>query len=276
MIEQLHAWFVEPFAFGFMQRALAALLLASVAGGLVGAYVVLRRLAFLGSAIAHTLLPGLVVAVLRGFDLFLGGLVAAIATALGIGWVSRRTTLREDVAIGVVHPAFFALGILLASRTGSFRGLDHVLFGSALGVNGRDLAVMAGATVLIAAVLAALHKELELSTVDERYARLVGFRPGMLRDLLLVLVAVAVVATVPAIGLLLTSAFLVTPAATAALVCRRLVPMLVASVAFAATASLAGLLVSYHLDVAVGAAVVVAASLQFLVVALARRRRSRT
>src|SRR5690606_10150977 len=122
-------WLLEPFTFGFMQRGLAAGVLAGIACAVLSAFVVWRRMAFVGDAMAHTILPGVVIAFLRGANLFVGALIAAIITALGIGWFSRDREVREDTAIGVMFSGFFALGILLLSRVSSYRDLTHILFG---------------------------------------------------------------------------------------------------------------------------------------------------
>src|SRR5882757_3712283 len=135
-------WLIEPFRYGFMQYALLAALLVGLTCAVLGAYVVQRRMAFIGDALAHTTLPGLVVAHLFGWSLSLGGLLTAVCTALGIGWVSRKQTIKEDTAIGVAFTGMFALGVLLMSRARSFRDLSHMLFGNILGVSAGDLMLM--------------------------------------------------------------------------------------------------------------------------------------
>jgi manganese/iron transport system permease protein len=154
-------WLLEPLSFGFMRTGLAAAVLVGVTCAVLGTYVVLRRMAFIGDALAHTVLPGLVVAYLNSWNLFGGALVAGLLTALGIGWVSRRNTVREDTAIGVLFTAMFALGILLMSQARSFRDLSHMLFGNILGVRTLDLLLIVVVALLVLITLWLLHKELE-------------------------------------------------------------------------------------------------------------------
>jgi manganese/iron transport system permease protein len=215
-------------------------------------------MAFIGDALSHTVLPGLVVAYLNQWNLFGGAVVASILTALGIGWLSRRQAIREDTAIGVLFTGMFALGILFMSTVRSFRDFSHILFGYILGVTPDQLVVIAVIAVVILVTLFVLHKELELSSFDPIHAEVIGLRVDRLRYVLLVLMALAVVAAVQAVGVVLTSALLVVPAAAASLVTRRLPAMMLLSVVMAVFSSLAGLFISYRVDVSSGAAIVLA------------------
>lgn len=266
---------LEPWRHDFMVRAFATVILAGALCGVVGVYVVLRRMAFVGSALAHTVLPGLVFAFLQGLNLLLGAILAAVASALGIGWLTRRTAVREDTAIGVVYPACFALGILLMSRTGSYRSFDGLLFGSPLTVTRTDLALMAGLAAIVLALLGLLHKELELSSVDDAYARAIGVGPDRLRYVLLVAIALTVVATLASVGLLLTSALLVAPAAAGVRLARSLTRAMVASAVIGALSGVGGLYVAWYADVAPGAAIVLLATAAFGLAAAFRTWRDR-
>lgn len=272
-------WLIEPFDYPFMRTALVAVMLVSLACATLGAYVVLRRLAFLGDALAHTAMPGLVVAYLLGWSLFGGALVAGIATALAIGWLARRGVLREDSAIGLVFTALFALGILLLSTTRSYRDLSHILFGNVLGVGGGDLVALGVVAAVVLVALVALHKELELASFDETHARVMGLDANRLRQALLVLLALAVVSGIQAVGVVLTSALLVTPAATASLVARTLPGLMAWGLAVAVVSGVAGLYVSYYASVSSGASIVLSATACFALVwagrTLARRARAR-
>ncbi len=249
-------WLLEPFRFSFMQTGLTAALLVGITCATLGAYVVLRRMAFIGDALAHTVLPGLVVAYLGGWSLFGGALLAGLLTALGIGWVSRRGAVREDTAIGVLFTAMFALGILLMSRVRSFRDLSHILFGNVLGVRTVDLVQMAAIAAGVLLTLFLLHKELELTSYDPTYAEVIGLSADRMRMVLLVLLAFTVVACIQIVGVILTSAMLVTPAAAAALLTNRLPRMMGLATLIAIGSSLIGLYASYYADVASGAAIV--------------------
>ncbi|MFQ3662690.1 MAG: metal ABC transporter permease [Chloroflexaceae bacterium] len=249
-------WLLEPFRFTFMQTGLAAAILVGITCATLGAYVVLRRMAFIGDALAHTVLPGLVVAYLGGWSLFGGALLAGLLTALGIGWVSQRGAVREDTAIGVFFTAMFALGILLMSRVRSFRDLSHILFGNVLGVQTTDLAQMVAIAAGVLLTLFLLHKELELTSYDPTYAEVIGLSADRMRMVLLVLLAFTVVACIQIVGVILTSAMLVTPAAAAALLTNRLPRMMGLAALIAIGSSLIGLYASYYADVASGAAIV--------------------
>jgi manganese/iron transport system permease protein len=249
-------WLTDPLAYSFMQTALLTAVLVGGTCAALGAYVVLRRMAFIGDALAHTALPGLVVAYLNGWSLFGGAMVAGLVTALGIGWLSRRETLREDTAIGVLFSGMFALGIFMISRTRGFRDLSHILFGNVLSVTASDLRLTAGIAVVVLAVLMLLHKEMELTSVVPLHAAAIGLSPDALRYILLALLALTVVAGIHAVGIILISALLVTPAAAASLLSNRLPRIMVISAVVAITSAVIGLYVSYYFNVSSGAAIV--------------------
>jgi manganese/iron transport system permease protein len=249
-------WLIEPLQYPFIVTGLIATMLIGVTCATLGVYVVLRRMAFLGDALSHAVLPGLVVAHLNGWSLSLGALVAGLLTALGIGWVSRREAIREDTAIGVLFTAAFALGVTMISTTRSFRDLSHMLFGNVLGIGTGDLILIAAVAVFVIAALAVFHKELELASFDPIFARSVGLEPDVVRYGLLGLLALTVVISIQAVGVLLTSALLVTPAAAASLVTDRLPKMMVVSALTALVAAIVGLYASYYLNVPSGAAIV--------------------
>jgi len=253
-------WVIEPFRYQFMQRGLLAVVLIGVACALIGVYVVLRRMAFIGDALSHTVLPGLVVAYLNQWNLFAGALLAGVLTAVGIGWLSRRDEIREDTAIGVVFTGMFALGILLMSTLRSFRDLTHILFGNILGVSAGDLVLIGAVTGLVLLVLALLHKELELTSYDPTHARVIGLDADRLRYVLLVLLALTIVTGIQAVGVVLVSALLITPAAAAALLTRSMPRMLLLASAIAVLSGVAGLYVSFYAEVASGAAIVLLAT----------------
>jgi manganese/iron transport system permease protein len=222
-------------------------------------------MAFIGEALSHTVLPGLVVAYLRGWNLLIGALIAGVITALGIGWLSRRNEVREDTAIGIMFTGMFALGILLISTARSFRDLSHMLFGNILGVTSGDLIFIAVVAAAVLLALALLHKELELTSFDPIHAEVIGLRPGALRYVLLLLLALAVVASIQAVGVVLTSALLITPAAAAALLTDRLPRMMLVATLIAVGSGMLGLYASYYFAVSSGAAIVLACTTCFAV-----------
>lgn len=268
-------WLVEPLRYPFMQTGLLAAVLVGVACATLGVYVVLRSMAFIGDALAHTVLPGLVAAYLLGLNLLGGAVVAGVGTALGIGWLSRRGALREDAAIGVVFTGMFALGILLMSTANSFRDLSHMLFGNILGITPADLALIAVLALVVLCVLFAFHKELELTSFDPAHARAIGLGADGVRYGLLVLLSLTVVAGIQAVGVVLISALLITPAAAASLVTDSLPRMMLVSSAIAVFSGAAGLYASYYLNVSSGAAIILACTACFGVAWMLRAARRR-
>jgi manganese/iron transport system permease protein len=268
-------WLIEPFRYGFMQTALAAAIFVGLTCAVLGAYVVQRRMAFVGDAMSHTTLPGLVIAYLFGWNLSLGALAAAVLAAVGIGWISRRQAVKEDTAIGVVFTGMFALGIFLMSRARSFRDLSHMLFGNILGVGWDDLQLMAGVTGVVLLSLFLFHKELELTCFDATHAEVIGIRSDWLKYLLLVLLALAVVSGIQAAGVILTSALLVTPAATASLLTDRFPRTMLVAAGISVASSVIGLYASYYLQASSGAAIVLTCTAVFVLVWLARSIKER-
>jgi len=263
-------WLIEPFRHAFMQHALLAAVLVGITCAVLGVHVVQRRMAFIGDALAHTTLPGLVVAHLFGWSLSLGGLAAALATALLIGWASRRQAVKEDTAIGVVFTGMFALGVLLMSRTRSYRDLTHMLFGNVLGVTTEDLWFIGGVSAFVLLALALFHKELELTGFDPTHAEAIGLRADLMRFLLLGLLALAVVTGIQTVGVILTNALLITPAATAALLTDRMPRRMFIGAVLATVCSVAGLTLSYLAETSSGAAIVLSCTAVFVVASAGR------
>ncbi|GBD18507.1 Manganese transport system membrane protein MntB [bacterium HR27] len=266
---------LEPLRYGFLLRALVAAILVGATCALVGSYVVLKGLAFIGDALAHVAFTGIVVAFLAGFSFYVGALAAAIAAGLGIGWVTRRVGLSTDTAIGIVFSGVFALGVVLMAigiRTYTVDLFSYV-FGDILAVRARDLWLIAAAGALVLTVMLALYKELLFAHFDPVVAEAAGLPVGALQLLLLLLLSITVVVSVQAVGVVLVLAMLVTPAATAALVARRMPSMMVLAVLFGAVAALVGFYLSYYLSVPSGGAIVLVATVLFLAVATIVRGR---
>jgi ABC-type Mn2+/Zn2+ transport system permease subunit len=267
-------WLTEPFTLQFMQRALAASLIVGVVCSVLGCFVVLRSMAFLGDALAHAILPGIAVAYLLGVNLMAGALVAALVVAFGIGLFSREGTIREDTAIGILFAAALSLGVLLISTVRTYAtDLTHILFGNVLGVTGADLWLTGGLAALVLVVLLVLYKEFVLAAFDPVLAHTLGRRPELMRSLMLVLLALTIVVSLQTVGVGLVAAMLVTPAATASLLTRRLPAMMAVSATVGALSSVVGLYLSYYLDVASGAAIVLTATALFVAAFLVAPRR---
>ena len=269
-------WLVEPLQHGFMRQALLASVLVGVTCSSLGVYVVLRRMAFLGDAIAHTTLPGLVIAYLNRWSLLWGAVVSAILTALGIGWLSRNQRLREDTAIGVVFSGMFALGIVMVSKAQSYRDFSHMLFGNVLGVTDSDLIGISIVSVVVLGTLFAVNKEMALTTVDPHHAQTIGLSAKRLRYLLLIILALAIVAGIQSVGVVMTTALMVTPAAAASLITRQLRGMFAWSAVISVLSNCIGLYASFYLSISSGGAIVLACTILFGLVFVATRfRRSR-
>lgn len=270
----MSTWLSEPFALGFMQRALAASLIVGVLCSIVGCFVILRAMAFLGDALAHAILPGVAVAYLLGVNLLAGALVAVIVVALGIGALSHRGGLKEDTAIGILFAAALALGVVLMSTVRSYAtDLTHILFGNVLGVGAGDLWLTGSLAIVVLAVIVVFFKELQLATFDPILAHVIGRRPELLRVGMLVFLALTIVVSLQTVGIGLVTAMLVTPAAAAFMLTRRLSAMMAIAAVIGALTSVAGLYVSYYLDVASGAAIVLCATAVFAVVYVVAPRR---
>jgi manganese/iron transport system permease protein len=267
-------WLTAPFALDFMQRALMASLIVGVLCSVLGCFVVLRGMAFLGDALAHAILPGVAIAYLLGANLLAGALVAALAVAAGIGLVSRHGAVKEDTAIGILFAAALALGVVLISTVRSYAtDLTHILFGNVLGVSTGDLWLTALLALGVLATVLLLFKEFLLSSFDPVLAHTLRRRPELLRFLMLVLLALTVVVSLQTVGVGLVAAMLVTPAAAAYLLTRRLSTMMAVAALIGAASSVAGLYASYYLNVASGAAVVLVATGIFLVAFVAAPQR---
>lgn len=258
-------WLLEPLRYEFMTRGLLAALMVGVICSVIGCYVVLRSMAFMGDALAHAILPGVAIAYLLKGDLLIGALAAAIVVALGIGFDSRQGTIKEDTAIGVFFAAALALGVLLMSTARTFAtDLTHILFGNVLGVSPSDLALTAGLGVIVLLAIALLYKPFLVISFDTVLATTLRWPVGLLRATMLVLLALTIVVSLQTVGVGLVAAMLVTPAATAYLLTRRLPAMMLTAASIGALSSLAGLYLSYYLNVASGAAVVLVATAIFL------------
>ncbi len=255
----------EPLTYTFMQRGLAASVIVGVVCAVIGSYVVLRGMAFLGDALAHAILPGVAIAYITGANLTVGALIAAVIVALLIGLFTRQGTIREDTAIGILFAAALSLGVaIISSIRTSAVDLSHILFGNMLGVSSTDLWLAAGLGLLVLAVIVVLYRPFLVVSFDPTLAATLRWPGEFFRILLLVLLALTVVISLQTVGIGLVAAMLVTPAATAYLLTRRLDRMMVLSAALGALASIIGLYISYYANIASGAAVVLVATGFFL------------
>jgi ABC-type Mn2+/Zn2+ transport system permease subunit len=212
-------WLLAPLSYEFMQRGMAASIMVGILCALVGCYVVLRSMAFLGDAMAHSILPGVAVAYLLKGNLMAGALVSAVSVALGISLLSRHGTIKEDTAIGILFAAALSLGIALISSTKTYaRDLTHILFGNVLGVSTGDLWLTACVGLAVVIVIALLYKEFLVVSFDPILAATLRLPTNLLRTLMLILIALTIVVSMQTVGVGLVASMLVTPAATAFLI----------------------------------------------------------
>lgn len=256
MSDLLH-WLSDPFRDPFMQRALIEVLLMGAVTGALGAFVVVRGLAFIGDALSHAVFPGIVIAFLFGQNFFVGGLLFGLLTSFGIGVVSRNRRISEDTAIGVLFAGAFALGVTLISTQRTYtRDLASFLFGNVLGVSTSDLLIAVGLGALVLIAVALFYKELLLNAFDPTMAAAMGYPTFLLDLLLLALITVTIIVALPAVGNILVLAMLVTPAATARLLVERFAPLLALGGIFGAAFGLIGLFIAYRANVAAGGTIV--------------------
>ncbi len=267
---------LDPLTFTFMQRGLLAVLLVGAISGVIGTFVVVRGMSFLGDALAHAILPGVAIAYVTGGDLFLGGLIAGLGSALGISWLTRHEAVKEDTAIGIVFAAMFALGIAIISTARSYSvDLTHILFGNVLGVSDSDLIIMGGMGIVVLGVVLLFYKEFLVLSFDAGLARTLKLPGDLLNLVLLALLAVTIIASLQAVGIALMIAMLITPAATAQLLVRRLHHMMILAAAIGALCGATGLYLSFYLNIASGPAVVLTTTALFVAVFAITRLRER-
>jgi len=271
-MEMLIEFFAEPLAYNFIQRGLLALVLVGGVSAVIGCFVVVRGLSFFGDALAHTVLPGVALSYtisggVIGANLFIGGLVAGILSALLIAFLTRKERLKEDTAIGLVFVTMFALGVAIISTQGSYSiDLAHILFGSINGISTSDLQIMAGMGGLVVLIVVIFYKQFLIISFDLTLAHTLKLPVEFLRILLLILIAVTIVASLQAVGIALMLALLIAPPATARLLVHRLHYMIFLAAAIGILSGIAGFYLSYYLDIPSGASIVLTMSSIFAIV----------
>jgi zinc/manganese transport system permease protein len=268
----LREYLIEPFSYGFMQRGVLSAILLSLSGGILGPVLILRRLALMGDALAHSLLPGVALAYLlfgpNLAALFLGSLFAGLLTGAGSALLSRLTRIKEDAAFGALFVIFFAAGIAIVSTLRTKIDLMHFLFGNILAVSPTDLGVSGAACAITLGVFIVLRRSILLETFDPIFHRATGGRGGLTHVGLLCLTVINLVAALQAMGIVLALGLFLLPAVTAYLWCDRLKQLIITSVALAAAGSILGILISYHANLASGASIVLTLGAAFLVSAV--------
>ncbi|MET0565049.1 MAG: zinc ABC transporter permease AztB [Acidimicrobiia bacterium] len=261
------SWLLDAFASELTQRALVGGLLAAVTTSVIGTWVVVRGMSFMGDALAHGVLPGIALAFAWGVDLTLGALVSAAVMVAGINVVHRRARLPEDTGIGLLFVGMLGLGVILISKTDSFAGnLTTILFGDALGVSGEDLIALAVVAVIVLAMTIAFYRHFLVLSFNEQKARLFGLRPGLAHIALLSLITISIVGSFQTVGTLLVFGLLVGPPATAALLVKRVPTMMATAGAIGVLSVAVGLVVSFHANTSGSATMAVIPIVLFFVV----------
>lgn len=257
---------IEPLQYGFMQRSLIIAIIVGLLCAVVGSYLMVQRLALLGDAISHSVLPGLAIAFMLGANIYIGALIAGIVSTMAIAWIKTRSPIKEDAAMGIVFSAFFALGITLITLIQKTQKIDlnHFLFGNILGVTSdevRDTAIIA---VLVLIVIVLLYKELLFYTFDPLGAQAAGLPVNKLNFGLMLLIALTIVASMKTVGVILVLSLLITPGATAYLLVKRLHEVMILGAFIGVISSISGMYLSYFYNLPSGPAIVLVASGFFL------------
>ncbi len=264
-------WILEPFDLAFQQRALIGGSLAAIALALVGTWVVIRGMSFLGDALVHGVIPGIALAILLDFNVIIGAGAAAVVMMIGINLVHRQTTFSEDTSIGLLFVGMLGLGVILISRTTSYSGdLTAVLFGDALGVTRNDVVMLSILAAITLGVSAALYRPFLVLSFNEQKAQLLGMRPRLAHVALLALITLAIIGSFQTVGTLLVFGLLIGPPATAALMVRRVPLMMAVAALIGAVSVFVGLVISYHADTSGSATIAVVPIALFFVILTVR------
>jgi manganese/iron transport system permease protein len=270
-------WLTDPFELAFQQRALIGGSLAAISLAVVGTWVVIRGMTFLGDALVHGVIPGIALALLLGFNLLLGALLAAVVMIIGINLVHRQTTFSEDTGIGLLFVGMLGTGVILISKTASYTGsLTGILFGDALGVTTGDIWLLAGVLGISLTLTGFLYRAFIVLSFNEQKAQMLGLHPRLAHAAMLGLIMITIVGSFQTVGTLLVFGLLVGPPATAALLVRR-VPAMMATAALIGVVSVAtGLVISFHADTSGSATMSVVPIVLFFVVLSGRTVIDRT
>ncbi len=266
------SWLFEPFTTNtFLLRALIAGVLVSISCGIVGTFIVLRGLAFIGDALAHGVLPGIAVAILLGFPGIIGAAIGAVVMIGGISLITQRSRLSTDTAIGLLFVGMLALGVVIVSRSTTFTGdIVRVLFGEILGINNQAVLLQLIATLAIAATAFICARPFLLLCFSPEQAQVSGFSSRLYHNIMLAMIALAVIVSFQTVGTLLVFGMLLAPAGAGALLARRMRAMMTWAALIGSFSVYAGLMISYYLNLAAGSSIVLVATIIFFIVLFAK------
>lgn len=268
----LLTYLLEPLRFTFFTRSLLAAVIVCAICSVVGVYVVVRSMAFLGDALAHAVLPGVAVAYLFGGNLTLGALIAACLIAVGVSALSQHNEMKEDTAIGILFTAALALGVAMISSNRSYAvDLAHILFGNVLGVTGEDIRFIAVTALIVLAIVIICYRRFLVITFDPIVAKTMGWNVNIIHATLLILIAGTITISINIVGASLVTAMLITPAATALLFTKKIWHTMILSAAIGSASGVIGLFASYYLNISSGASIVLTATAFFIIASLIRK-----
>lgn len=258
-------WIIEPLQYSFFLKGLTAGIVVAAACGVLSGFVVWRGMSFIGDALAHSVLPGIVIAIMVGMNILIGAMLAAVISVFAIGTLTSQRGFKEDTAIGVIFAGAFALGILLMNRVASFKDLTHILFGNILGVSTFDLIMIISVAVIVILMVILFYKELLVTSFDSTHSLAIGLSPALIHYGFLILVAATTVIATQTVGVVMVLALLVTPAATSSLMFKELPKIISFSVLFSVISIIVGFYSSYYFDTPSGATIVIVLTVFFLI-----------
>lgn len=249
--------------YGFMQKALLTSIMVGIICGVIGCFIILRGMALMGDAISHAVLPGVAISYMLGINFFIGAVITGILTAVGIGFVSQNSRIKNDISIGIMFTFAFALGIILITLLKSSTDLYHILFGNVLAVRASEMWFTLIIGIVVIGTIHLFYKELLVSTFDPTMSAAYGLPNRLIHYILMTLLTMVTVASLQTVGIILVVAMLITPAATAYLLTNRLWIMIYLSSLFGVISSIAGMYISYVYNLASGASIVIVATVLF-------------
>jgi len=255
----------DLFHYTFLQRSLVTAIWVGIISGLIGSFIVMRGMALMGDAISHAILPGIAISYMFGINYFYGAVLFGVMATVGISAISQHSRIKQDSSIGIVFTAFFALGVILVSKTPTATDLTQILFGNVLSVRSSDMYLTIGIGLLILIVIVLFYKELLISTFDETMAQVYGLKTKLIHYVIMILLTMATVASLQTVGVVLVVAMLITPAATAYLLTNRFSIMLILSSLIGTISSVLGLYFSFKYNLSSGAVIVLVATVLFVI-----------
>ncbi|SUU37863.1 iron transporter membrane protein [Actinobacillus seminis] len=260
------AWFLEPIAYPFMQNALLTALIVALICAVLSCYLVLKGWALMGDAVSHAVLPGIILAYLLGLPLLFGAFCAGVTCTLSIGYLKENSRIKEDTAMGIVFSGMFALGLVLFTKVKTDQHLSHILFGNLLGISALELIQTAIVSAIIFAIILLKRRDFLLYCFDPSHTRVAGLSPKLLHYGLLTLLALTIITAMQVVGVILVVAMLISPGIIAYILTKSFDKMLVIAICVSVFCSIFGVILSYHLDSAPGATIILLQASIFILV----------